>query len=147
MNAVDRTTILVAAVLFFATVIRSSLGFGEALVAVPLLALLIPVEVAAPVAVLVSITVALIAVIQDWKHIELGSAARLAFPTLLGIPLGLLMLKYAPETVVKTCLATVIITFALYSMLSRKRGSLKNDQFAWMFGFAAGIIGGAYGMN
>ncbi len=46
------------AVLGLATVIRSAFGFGEALVAVPLLALLIPVEVAAPVAVLVSITVA-----------------------------------------------------------------------------------------
>ena len=52
----------VAAVLFLATVIRSAFGFGEALVAVPLLALAIPVEIAAPVAVLVSITVALIVV-------------------------------------------------------------------------------------
>ena len=50
----------VAAVLFLATLISSiAVRFSvEVLVAVPLLALLIPVEVAAPVAVLVSITVA-----------------------------------------------------------------------------------------
>jgi hypothetical protein len=36
------------AVIVAATLIRSTLGFGEALVAVPLLALRIPVEVAAP---------------------------------------------------------------------------------------------------
>ena len=38
------------AVIFLATVIRSAFGFGEALIAVPLLALLIPVEEAVPLA-------------------------------------------------------------------------------------------------
>ena len=64
---VDHTTLLVLAVIFLATLIRSAFGFGEALVAVPLLALLIPVKVAAPVAVLVSVTVAGIVVVQDWR--------------------------------------------------------------------------------
>jgi len=54
-------SIPVLAVLFLATFVRSTLGFGEALVAVPLLALFIPIKVAAPVAVLISITVAAIA--------------------------------------------------------------------------------------
>jgi hypothetical protein len=45
--AVNATTLLVLAVVFLATLVRSALGFAEALVAVPLLALLIPVEVAA----------------------------------------------------------------------------------------------------
>ena len=51
-------TVFVVAVFFCATLIRSALGFGEALVAVPLIAFVLPVEIAAPVAVLVSITVA-----------------------------------------------------------------------------------------
>jgi uncharacterized membrane protein YfcA len=62
---VEPAAIVIPAVLFLATIIRSAFGFGEALVAVPLLALVVPVEVAAPVAVLVSITVAFIAVLQD----------------------------------------------------------------------------------
>ncbi len=41
----------VGAVLLVATLIRSALGFGEALVAVPLLALIMPVHVAAPVSI------------------------------------------------------------------------------------------------
>jgi len=52
----------VLAVIFVATIVRSTFGFGEALVAVPLLALRIPVSVAAPLAVLVSITVAALVV-------------------------------------------------------------------------------------
>ena len=143
----EPTAILIPSVLFLATLIRSTLGFGEALVAVPLLALVVPVEVAAPVAVLVSITVAFIVVVQDWRKIHLRSAAWLVLPTMLGIPLGLMLLRTAPESVVKAALAAVIITFSVLSLLSDKQRELKNDKFAWLFGFGAGVLGGAYGMN
>jgi hypothetical protein len=140
-------SILVPGVIFLATLIRSSLGFGEALVAVPLLALLLPISVAAPVAVMASITVALIVVAQDWQKIHVRSAARLVLPTLLGIPLGLTILRTGAEAVVKGALATLIILFSAYSLLGGKRRQLGDDKFAWLFGFGAGVLGGAYGMN
>ena len=49
-------------------------SFGEALIAVPLLPPLIPVEEVVPLATLVSITVAVIAVAQDWHKIHVRSA-------------------------------------------------------------------------
>src|SRR6476619_4415566 len=101
----------VLAVIFVATLIRSAFGFGEALVAVPLLALLIPVEVAAPQAVLVSITVAVVVVMEDWHKVQIRSAGRLIVSTLFGIPLGLLLLTAVAEHVVKMVLAVVLITF------------------------------------
>jgi uncharacterized protein len=67
--------------------------------------------------------------------------------TLFGIPLGLLLLKTVPEWIVKMILGTLIIAFALYSLAGRKPGELTNDRLAPFFGFAAGILGGAYGMN
>src|SRR5436305_4160618 len=88
----DGTTLPVLAVIFLATFIRSAFGFGEALIAVPLLALLMPVEAAAPLAVLVSITVAAIAIAQDWRHIHIRSAGSLLLATLVGTPIGLLLL-------------------------------------------------------
>ena len=105
-------TLAVPAVLFLATLIRSTFGFGEALFAVPLLALLMPVEVAAPVAALVSITVAGIVMIEDWRKVHAGSAGRLVLSTVLGIPLGLVLLKTASEGLVKAILGVVIIAFA-----------------------------------
>ncbi len=147
MNISEWATVEVPAVLFLATIIRSAFGFGEALIAVPLLALLVPVEVAAPVAVLVSITVAAIAVVQDWHLIHVRSAGRLVLTTFLGIPLGLLLLKMVAEPVVKAVLGIVIVAFSTYSLLSRAKYELKNDKFAGLFGFVAGILGGAYGMN
>jgi uncharacterized membrane protein YfcA len=144
---VDWTTVPVLGVIFVATLIRSAFGFGEALVAVPLLALLMPVEVAAPLAVLVSITVAVIVVAQDWHHIHVRSAGWLIVSTLFGIPLGLLLLTMVAEPVVKSILAVVIIAFSTYCLLSRRLVELKNDRLAWLFGFGAGVLGGAYGMN
>lgn len=139
--------ILVPMVLFLATFIRSTFGFGEALVAVPLLALLVPVRLAAPLAVLCSITVAVIVVAQDWKQVYVRSALRLIVSSLFGIPVGLWVLKVAPDAAVKAILAFVIIVFAVYSLRPVVEVQLKNDRLAWLFGFAAGLLGGACGMN
>jgi uncharacterized membrane protein YfcA len=137
----------VVAVIFLATLIRSAFGFGEALVAVPLLALVIPVEVAAPLAVLLSITVAGIVLVQDWHHVHIASAWRLILATLPGIPLGLLMLTSVTEQGVKAVLAVVIIGFSSYCLVRQTPFELKDDRMAWLFGFCAGVLGGAYGMN
>src|SRR5680860_925233 len=124
----------IVAVLFVATLIRSAFGFGEALVAVPLLALVIPVEVAAPVAALTSITVAGMVLIQDHAEVHTRSASRLVLATVAGVPLGLLLLTRVPEPAVKTILAIVIIAFSGFSLLKSlsdkprpgsARGSLK----------------------
>ena len=143
----EPAAILIPGVLFGASLIRSAFGFGEALIAVPLLALLVPVEVAVPVAVMASVTVASIVVLQDWRHIHLGSAARLLLPTFAGIPLGLILLRTVAEPAVKTLLAAVIIGFSAHALLSGNPRELKNDRLAWLFGFGAGVLGGAYGMN
>src|SRR5581483_2693239 len=147
MTAVGWTMAEVSAVLFLASAIRSALGFGEALVAVPLLALVMPVQVAAPVAVLVSITVALITVVQDWRHIHIRSAGWLVTYTPAGIPLGLFLLKALPESLVKVILGVLIVAFSSYFLLGRRRADLEHDGYSWLFGFTAGILGGAYGMN
>lgn len=140
-------TAYVVTVLFCATVIRSTLGFGEALFAVPLLAFVLPIDVAAPVAVLVSITVAAIVAAQDWRHIQFLVAGRLVLFSAIGIPLGLLLLRDVAEPVVKAALGVVIAAFALFALLRRGPFTLTSDSLAWVFGISAGILGGAYGMN
>ncbi len=145
----DGTTVYVLVVIFVATLIRSVFGFGEALVAVPLLALRLPVNVAAPLAVLVSITVAAVIIAQDWRKIHVSSTGWLLFPTLFGIPLGLLLLTSGNHRLVKAALALVIIAFSAYALIGRKPPELHSDSRLWLliFGFCAGVMGGAYGMN
>ena len=139
----------VVLIVFVATFIRSAFGFGEALIAVPLLAFFIPLTMAAPLGVLVSITVAIIVVLQDWEKIHLRSAVWLVVSTLPGIPLGLLLLTSSHQALVKGVLALIIIGFAAYSLIGRMPPELDHDSRAWLFacGLSAGILGGAFGMN
>ena len=145
----DHSTLLVLAVVFFATLIRSTFGFGEALIAVPLLALVIPIEIAAPVAVLLSITIAAVVVAQDWRKIHVRSTGWLLAPTLVGTPLGVVLLASTHQRLVKGALAIVIVAFAGYSLVGKKPPELHSDSRPWLLGcgFLAGILGGAYGMN
>jgi uncharacterized membrane protein YfcA len=89
---VDVVTVQVLMVVFVATLIRSAFGFGEALIAVPLLALFIPLKVATPLAVLVSITIAAVVVAQDWRKVHVRSAGWLVVATWVGTPVGLMLL-------------------------------------------------------
>lgn len=142
-------TVEVLLVVFIASLVRAVFGFGEAMIAVPLLALILPVQIAVPLAVLVSITIAAVVVLQDWRKIHLRSTAWLFLPTLAGIPLGICLLKYGHQNLIKAVLAVVILLFSSYSLLGRRTLHLERDSHPWMLGcgFLAGILGGAYGMN
>ena len=143
------TTAYVVAIIFLATLIRSTFGFGEALVAVPLLALRVPVAVAAPLAVAMSVLVAALIVAQDWRNIHLRSASWLIVSALLGIPLGLLMLTHVNDRTIRIILGLLIIGFSVYSLIAAQRLHLKHDHMTLLLaaGFVSGILGGAYGMN
>lgn len=145
----DSTTIHVLVVIFAATLIRSAFGFGEALIAVPLLALRIPVTVAAPLAVLVSVTVAGVIIAQDWRKVHVRSAAWLVISALFGIPLGLLLLTRVNDHALKMILGLIIVGFSIYSLTAKARLHLEKDHAVWLLGsgFCSGVLGGAYGMN
>src|SRR5665213_2832326 len=145
----DATTLHVLLVVFLATLIRSTFGFGEALIAVPLLAISIPIEIAAPIAVLLSIVIAAVVVVQDWRKIHVRSTGWLLAPTFFGIPLGIALLTSVHQHLVKGALAVVIVAFSGYSLAGKRPLQLHNDNRAWLLGcgLLAGVLGGAYGMN
>ncbi|MGA8531492.1 MAG: sulfite exporter TauE/SafE family protein [Acidobacteriaceae bacterium] len=136
-------------IVFVAALIRSAFGFGEALIAVPLLAFCIPLQAAAPLAVLLSITIAAIVVIQDWKQIHFQSAGWLLLATLPGLPLGLLLLASGHQRLARGLLGAVIAGFAGWSLARQASVQPPRDSRAWLAvcGFCAGVLGGAYGMN
>lgn len=134
---------------FVATTFRSTFGFGEALIAVPLFTLFLPIDMAVPLTVLMSIVVALTVVIQDYKQIHIFSAMWLILFAALGIPIGLLILVYGNDMYVKIGLGILIILYSLYSLFGKNTFTLEKDNKFWLFicGFLSGIFGGAYGVN
>jgi uncharacterized membrane protein YfcA len=138
---------LVLTILFISTLTRSTFGFGDALIAMPLLSLFIDVQIATPLVQLIASVIAFIIVGQSWRNIDLRITWRLILSSALGIPVGLLLLKMAPEGVVIGLLAALLIGYGLYNLARPQLPQLANQRWAYGFGFVAGILGGAYNTN
>lgn len=143
------TIILIPIISLVASLIRSTLGFGESLIAVPLFLLFLPEEIAVPLSVMLSIIIALVVVIQDHKKIHFNSAKWLILYAVPGIPVGIIVLIYGSGVLMKTGLGLLIVLYALYALFGNSKKILKEDNKVWLFicGFLSGILGGAYGLN
>ncbi|MHC4167474.1 MAG: sulfite exporter TauE/SafE family protein [Planctomycetota bacterium] len=142
---VSQTIIL--PMIFIATLTRSTFGFGDAMVGMPLLVMVIPLDTATPLVGLMGITASSTILIRHWRDVHVKSVWPLVVYTLIGIPIGILLLKGVYEDVMKTVLALVIIIFSLYKLFKPKLFTLANDRLACIFGLASGILGGAYNTN
>jgi len=131
-------------ILFISTLVRSTFGFGDAVVAMPLLSMVVGIHIATPLVALMSLTIATILLIQNWHLIHFKNAKWLIFYTFIGIPIGLFMLKGLFDNVMKLILASMIILFSVYQLARPKLFRLVNDKWISFFGISAGILGGAY---
>jgi uncharacterized membrane protein YfcA len=134
-------------IVFLATLVRSTFGFGDALVGMPLLALVTSLRAATPLMGFVGPTIAIGLLAREWRRIDWKSAVGLIISTLAGIPFGLFLLKRVDENIVNLVLAVVIIAFSLYSLIKPGLLRLTSDRPAVFFGFLAGILGAAYNTN
>ncbi|MGB2964460.1 MAG: sulfite exporter TauE/SafE family protein [Anaerolineales bacterium] len=141
------TTLLVLVILFLSTFVRSALGFGDALIAMPLLALVVGMQVATPLVAMGASTIAFTILLKSWRKVEIKAAWRLVLSTWIGIPLGIFFLKAAPEFLVKSLLGILIIGFGLYNLFIPNLPKLKTEKWAYLTGLIAGILGGAYNTN
>jgi len=98
---------------------------------------------------MLSVIIALVIVIQDHKKIHFYSAKWLILYATLGVPVGIMILTYGNEVLVKIGLGILIILYSLYSLRFNNNKTLKEDNKFWLFvcGFLSGIFGGAYGLN
>jgi uncharacterized protein len=134
-------------ILFASTVIRSAVGFGDGLVAMPLLTMAVGIRTASPVVAFAASTIAITILLGNWRKVDLRSAWRLILASLVGIPLGIGLLRVAPESLVKSVLGVVLILYGLYRLIRPVLPAVKNENLAYIFGFAAGVLGGAYNTN
>ena len=123
---------------------RSTFGFGDALLGMPLLALVIPLTTATPLMAFTGPTLSLFLLVRDWRHVDWRGVRVLIFSTIAGIPFGLLILKRVDARLVTLILAAVIILFALYGFFRPHLSRLQSGRSAPVFGFFGGVLGAAY---
>jgi uncharacterized membrane protein YfcA len=145
----DTVTFQVVAIIFLATFVRGLTGFGNALVAMPLLALVIDMKVASP---LVGLTATIMAVLMllhggSWRQVNIRSAWRLLLASLPGMYLGLRFLCMADERPIRLALGIFILAYSLYDLCRPRLAHLQDERWSWLAGFLAGLIGGACNAN
>ncbi len=141
---IDPIVIVVLLVIFLAALARSTFGFADALIAMPLLTIVAGLEVARPLVALTAATISAAILLRNWGHVHLASAWRLVLASWLGIPIGFYFMRTVPDGLVKALLAVFIIAFSLYNLARPRLLELKSDLPSFLFGFVAGVLGGAY---
>lgn len=138
----------VVGIIFAAAFVRSALGFGDAVVAMPLLAMIVGLKTATPLVAFMGPTISLLILAKGWRAGDMKAAARLIVASLLGIPLGIYGLARLPEEPLKIALGVLILLYGLFG-LARPSARIRTEKawVPWMVGWAAGVLGGAYNTN
>jgi uncharacterized membrane protein YfcA len=136
--------ILTAAVIFLAALIKATLGFGESLLAMPLLTIVLGLTTATPLVGLVAATLTLLMVGSNWRTIDLRSTWRLLGAAALGVPIGALLVQSAPAALVTRLLGALLVGFGLFSLFRPALVTLSHPAWSYLFGFLSGVLGSAY---
>jgi uncharacterized membrane protein YfcA len=110
--------LVLALIIFFAIFTQSVVGFGTALIAMPLLIEGLGIQVAAPLVATLAIVIEIILLIRYRHAINLRT---------VGMLLGILITAYA-----------------IYALLKLRLPEIKDPRWAYGFGFAGGVLSGAY---
>lgn len=139
--------LVVLGIIFFTSLLRAMVGFGNALTAMPLLAMSVGMSIATPLVGFTSVVLAIVLLWRNWSHVDIRIAGKLFIASCVGVPVGLIFLNIAPEQLVKGMLGILLIAFGSYNLLALKLPQLKWGGYAYLFGFIAGMFGAAYNTN
>jgi hypothetical protein len=131
-------------IVFVAIFTQSLTGFGLALVSMPLLTAVLGVQTAAPMVALFGLVAEVILLLYYRAAVNVQVIWRLILASLIGVPVGILVIGALDEQVVLTLLGVIVAGYAVYALLKLRLPDIEGSLWAYGFGFAAGILGGAY---
>lgn len=137
-------SLLIIPIIFLSGLTYGLTGFGSALVAMPLLTPLLGVEVAAPMFALVALAAEFVSLLRYRRHLRFEAVWRLMLASLLALPIGVMLAQQLPEQAVLLLLGVVVGGYGLYNLLRLPLPHIVNPNLAFFFGFASGLLSGAY---
>lgn len=137
----------VVTIVFVAALVHSTLGFGTALVAMPMLVAVLDVKLATPLVGLTMLTTIALLLVRSWRDLDIKAASHLLIASIPGIPLGLLVLRFAPQDLFKTTMGVLLIAVGLCNLRMSVLPRLEHIRWAHVFGFVSGFLGSAYNVN
>lgn len=139
------TTLPVLAVILAAYFIRGITGFGSGLIAVPLLALMLPLQRVVPLVLVLDFSASLIMSHGARRQVQWHEVRSLIVPSLVGILSGATLLLHLPRDPLLTALGLFVIVFALRYLLDVHGERPISRLWALPAGFSGGLIGALFG--
>ena len=135
-----------AVVVFFAYMLRGATGFGAGVVAIPALALAMPLNVVIPVVTTLGIVASLGQSVQEFRHVDWRALRGLALPSLAGLALGLWLFASLDQRLLLRAFAAFIIVYGLWSLAPRRpRIALPRAALAVAAGGSGGLVATLFG--
>lgn len=136
---------LSALVVAAAAVVRGAFGFGDALVAMPLLVAMLGARTATPLVAILMAAAGLLVFAEARHAIDWRGAARLLAGAVPGALLGAAALRALPERWLALALGIGLVGFGLQGLLIRPAtgDAPRSAHWAWPLGFLAGALGGS----
>jgi len=137
---------------------HTAMGFGSAIIAMPLLSLMLPVAVAAPAQTLVAIGIVGTVLYINRQELHVREAFTLIAAGAAGLPAGLLLIHFGAPAIVTTILGVSLAGYAVFALFIEPRLPAKPDAAvdetrelhrwgSYFAGFCAGTMGAAYATN
>lgn len=135
---------IVTLIVFLAIFVQSASGFGLALVSMPLLVGVIGVGTATPLVAVVAFTAEIFLLRRYWYALNFSAVKRISFASIIGIPLGVFVLRTVDGRIVTAILGVVVAGYAVYALFAPRLPQLRQSAWAYGFGFIGGVLSGAY---
>lgn len=107
------------AVVFAGYALRGATGFGAGVVAIPMLALVLPLNVVIPVITTLGIVASLGQSLQEFRYVDWRALRGLALPSAIGLALGLWLFASLDQALLLRAFAAFIIAYGLWSLVPR----------------------------
>ncbi len=134
-----------AAILIVAYFIRGITGFGSGLIAVPLLALFLPLTFVVPLILLLDFTASIVIGGFNRQHVRWRELLMLIPVGVVGVGIGTLLLVNLPQTPMLIALAIFIFLFAIKSLLNIYGDKPISQAWAAPAALTGGTVGGLFG--
>jgi uncharacterized membrane protein YfcA len=137
--------LLALAIVLGAYFIRGITGFGSGLMAVPLLALVFPLQTVVPLVLVLDLCASLIMSHEGRAQVQWSEVTPLIPTTLVGIFLGTTLLVNLPREPLLTALALFVLLFALRYLFNIHGDSRISLKWSIPAGLSGGLIGALFG--
>jgi len=139
------TTYFLAGLIFLgAGFVQGLTGFGSALVAIPLLCLIMDIKAAVPLCMLSGLIITVYLAVQLRHHLDKRKILPLLLGSILGIFVGVTLLKEVDAGVLRICIGFLLICYSLYNLLAQPRPLNPAKIWGYVAGFLTGAIGAAF---